>query len=218
MAKVRICSIGVSLDGFAAGPSQSEDHPLGVDGQALMAWAQETQAFKQMIGQPGGAPGGVDEQMFKAGFDGIGAWVIGRNMFGPDRGPWGASPWRGWWGENPPFHRPVIVLTHHPRPPLEMQGGTTFHFVTEGIETALARALEAAGGLDVRIGGGARVLRQYLVAGLVDEMHLAVAPVLLGGGEPLFEGLDLAAAGYQCRRVVAGEAATHYLISRAADG
>lgn len=215
MPKVRICNIGVSIDGFVAGPGQSTAHPLGVGGEAVHAWAFATRSFRKMSGGNGKGDG-VDDQIFASGFEGIGAWIIGRNMFGPDRGPWGAQPWRGWWGDNPPFHCPVIVLTHHPRDKLEMDGGTVFHFETGGTRAALTRALKAADGKDVRIGGGASVLRQYLWGGFVDEMHLAMAPTLLGAGERLFEGVDLSAR-YPCRRVVPGEGATHYFFTREND-
>jgi dihydrofolate reductase len=214
MAKVRIASIGLSIDGFVAGPDQSLDHPLGVGGEALHDWAFETRSFRKMIGREGGESG-ADDRIWAEGFADVGAWIIGRNMFGPDRGPWGPDPWRGWWGEEPPYHRPVVVLTRHPREDLVMQGGTVFHFETGGIEAALARAVEAAEGRDVRIGGGAETLRQYLRASLVDEMRLALAPSLLGRGEALFQGLDLAAAGYRCDRATPGERATHLFFSRA---
>jgi dihydrofolate reductase len=214
LAKVRIASIGISVDGFVAGPDQALDHPLGVGGEALHAWAFDTRSFNRMLGRDGGRSG-VDDEIWAQGFANVGAWILGRNMFGPDRGPWGPDPWRGWWGEDPPYHRPVVVLAHHPREPLVMQGGTDFHFETRGIEAALAKAREAAEGQDVRIGGGAETLRQYLRAGLVDEMHLALAPTLLGRGESLFDGLDLATAGYKCDRAIPGDAATHLFFSRA---
>ncbi len=214
MAKVRIASIGLSVDGFAAGPDQALDHPLGVGGEALHAWAFATRSFNKMLGRDGGHAG-VDDEIWAQGFANVGAWIIGRNMFGPIRGDWGQNPWRGWWGDEPPYHCPVVVLTHHPRDDLVMEGGTVFHFETRGIEVALTQAREVAGERDVRIGGGAETLRQYLRAGLVDEMHLVLAPTLLGRGEGLFDGLDLAAAGYKCDRAIPGDAATHLFFSRA---
>ena len=214
MSRLRVCNFGVSLDGFSAGPRQDVHNPLGVRGLELMQWFFPTQAWLQMNGQPGGETG-VDHRMAAQGFDHIGAWILGRNMFGPVRGPWPDESWRGWWGEEPPYHTPVFVLTHHARKPLQMQGGTTFHFVSGGIHTALAQARAAAGGLDVRIGGGAATVRQYLQACLIDELHLAVSPVLLGQGEALFAGLDLPALGYACTQVIPGERATHVLLQRA---
>jgi dihydrofolate reductase len=213
MARLRVCSFGVSLDGYGAGPDQSRDHPLGVGGETVHRWAFATHSFNRLHGREGGETG-IDDDVFAAGFDKVGAWIIGRNMFGPSRGPWGNDPWRGWWGENPPFHVPVFVLTRYPRDPLVLQGGTVFQFVTDGIDAALDRAVEAADGKDVRLGGGPAVIRQYLEAGLVDELHLAVAPTLLGGGESLFQGLDLPALGYQCRSSLPGAGATHVFISR----
>jgi len=201
------------LDGFGAGPDQAVAHPLGRGGEALHEWAFATRTFHQMTGRDGGETG-IDDDMFAAGRVGVGAWIIGRNMFGPERGPWSADPWRGWWGEDPPFHVPVFVLTRQPREPLVMQGGTVFHFITDRIEAALEQATEAAGGKDVRLGGGVDVIRQYLRAGLIDEMHLAVAPTLIGRGESLFQDLDLPSLGYQVGRAVPGDHATHVFISR----
>ena len=215
MGKFRVHSFGVSLDGFAAGPHQDLHNPLGVRGLELMQWFFPTQAWRQMHRQPGGETG-VDHRMAAQGFERVGAWILGRNMFGPVRGPWPDESWRGWWGEEPPYHTPVFVLTHHAREPLQMQGGTTFHFVASGIHAALAQARAAAGELDVRLGGGVATLRQYLQAGLVDELHLALGPVLLGRGEALFAGLDLPALGYACTEVVSGERATHLRLQRAA--
>jgi dihydrofolate reductase len=215
MSKLRVQSFGVSLDGYAAGPEQSLEHPLGKRGPEIMNWVFPTRAFRQMQGQQGGETG-IDNDMMLSGFEGVGAWILGRNMFGPVRGPWPDDSWKGWWGEEPPYHSPVFVLTHHARAPLAMKGGTTFHFVTEGIESALAQAREAAGGRDVRLGGGAATVRQYLRAGLVDEMHLAISPVVMGAGEPLFEGLDLPALGYAVATRLEGERATHVVLHRRA--
>ena len=197
MQKLRLHNFAISLDGYAAGPDQSLEHPLGVGGRGLHEWAFATRTFRRMHGMEGGA-GGLDDDFAAQGDRDIGATIMGRNMFGPIRGSWGDDAWTGWWGENPPFHHPVFVLTHHPRAPVTMQGGTTFYFVTEGIEVALARAFEAADGDDVRLGGGAATVQQYLRAGLVDEMHLVVVPVLLGGGERLFEHLGGGPVGYRC--------------------
>lgn len=211
--RVRIASFAVSLDGFAAGPAQDLQHPLGVGGEAIFEWFFATRAFRHMHGQDGGETG-VDHRMAEPGFENVGAWILGRNMFGPVRGPWPDESWRGWWGDEPPYHVPVFVLTHHARPPLEMRGGTTFHFVTGGIEAALAQAREVAGRRDVRIGGGVSTVRQYLQARLVDEMHVAVRPTLLGRGEALWQGLDLPALGYRCAESVVGERATHVVLRR----
>jgi dihydrofolate reductase len=213
MSKLRVCSFSLSLEGFGAGPQQSLEHPLGVGGRRLHDWAFATRTFHRLHGQEGGSTG-VDDQFVARGFENVGAWIIGRNMFGPVRGPWPDESWRGWWGENPPYHVPVFVLTHHARPTLPMQGDTTFHFVTGGIHEALTRARAATGGKDVRLGGGVATIREYLEAGLVDELHLAVAPVLLGRGEALFHGLDLPALGYECREQVASPQATHVLLAK----
>src|SRR5512143_1482432 len=214
MARVRVHHFSISIDGYGAGPHQSTKDPLGIGGESLHEWCVPAGAFKQAHGGEGGSTG-VDDDIAARGFTGIGAWIMGRNMFGPVRGPWPDQNWRGWWGENPPYHTPVFVLTHHPRPPLAMNGGTVFHFVTDGIEAALKRAHEAAGGKDVRIGGGAATIRQYLEARLVDEMHVAVAPILLGSGETLLAALDLPALGCRCTEHVASDQATHYVIARA---
>lgn len=195
MGRVRVHNVSVSIDGFAAGADQDLEHPLGVGAEPLHSWIFETKFGRSMIGAEGGTEGG-DNDLLIAGDTGIGATVMGRNMFGPVRGEWPDDTWRGWWGEEPPYHHPVFVLTHHPRAPLEMSGGTTFYFVTDGAEAALARAQDAAGGKDVRIGGGASAIRQYLHAGLIDEMHLAIVPVVLGRGESIFGGVDLPALGY----------------------
>lgn len=215
MSESRVQSFAMSLDGFSAGPSQSLENPLGAGGFELMEWFFPTRVWRTMHGQGDGETG-VDDRMAAKGFEIFGAWILGRNMFGPIRGPWPDESWKGWWGDEPPYHVPVFVLTKHPRPPLEMAGGTVFHFVTEGIHEALGRAKEAAGGRDVRLGGGVATIRQYLQAGLVDDLHLAVRPVLLGSGENLMAGLDLKALGYRCVESVAGERATHVFLSRSA--
>ncbi len=213
MAKLRVLSFAISLDGFGAGPDQDLQNPLGVRGPELMEWFFATRAWRAMHGQDGGETG-LDDEVARASFEGIGAWILGRNMFGPVRGPWPDESWKGWWGDEPPYHTRVFVLTHHPRPPLRMKGGTEFRFVTEGIHAALAQAKEAAGGRDVRVGGGVSTVRQYLRAGLVDELHLALRPVLLGSGEHLWRDLDLRALGYTCNRTVPGERATHVFLRR----
>jgi dihydrofolate reductase len=213
VSRVRVLSFGVSLDGYGAGPNQDLEHPLGVNGPELMEWFFPTRVFQRMYGQQAGESG-VDNDLAEQAFENIGAWILGRNMFGPVRGPWPDDSWKGWWGDEPPYHTPVFVLTHHARPPLRMAGGTEFRFVTDGIESALAQARRAAGGRDVRIGGGVATIRQYLRAGLIDDLHLAVRPVLLGSGEPLFEGLDLRALGYECVKSVPGERATHVILRR----
>ena len=214
MTKLRVHNLAISLDGYVAGPDQSVDEPLGVGGPQLHEWVLATRTGRRVIlGADGGAEG-IDDDFVASGFEGIGATVMGRNMFGPIRGPWGTSEWNGWWGDEPPFHHPVFVLTHHPRTSLTMQGGTTFHFVSDGIEAALARAVEAAGGQDVRLGGGASTVQQYLRAGLVDEMHLAMVPVLLGSGERLFDDLDGGPEGYECTDVVCTPSVTHFRLSR----
>ena len=214
MSKVRVEGFTLSLDGFGAGPDQDIDNPLGVGGSQLHAWLFPTRTLQQKLFGNEGGETGLDDEFAARGFDNVGAWILGRNMFGPVRGPWPDERWRGWWGENPVYHVPVFVLTHHPRPPLVMDGGTTFHFVTEGAAVALDRAREAAGGQDVRVGGGVDVIRQYLRQRLIDEMHLAIAPVLLGAGERLFEGLNLPALGYACVRQEASARATHLILSR----
>ncbi len=213
MSKLRVHSFSLSLDGFGAGPRQDLQNPLGHGGMALHEWAFATRTFQKMFGQQEGSSG-VDDDFAARGFENIGSWILGRNMFGPVRGAWPDYSWRGWWGEEPSYHTPVFVLTHHARPPLEMAGGTTFHFVTEGIQVALARATAAAGGMDVRLGGGVATIRQYLQAGLVDEMYLALAPALLGAGENLWAGLDMPALGYQCDGYVPGEKAAHLSVRR----
>ena len=214
MSKLRVESFTISLDGFGAGPGQDLDHPLGVGGTSLHGWALATRTFRKHLFGTDDGEGGIDEDFAARSFRNVGAWILGRNMFGPIRGPWPDESWRGWWGENPVYHVPVFVLTHHPRPPLAMDGGTTFHFVTEGIAVALERARAAAEGKDVRLGGGVNAIQQYLRQRLVDEMHLAIAPVLLGAGERLFDGVDLRALGYACTEHVPSSRATHLVLSR----
>ncbi len=216
MTKLRVQCFALSLDGYGAGPEQSLQNPLGLRGPELMEWFFQTEVWKRMHGLPGEGETGVDNGFAERGFENIGAWILGRNMFGPLRGPWPDESWKGWWGEEPPYHVPVFVLTHHARKPLEMKGGTVFHFVTDGIHAALERATAAAGGRDVRLGGGVATIRQYLQARLVDSMHLALRPVLLGAGEHLMRGLDLRALGYECAEWVAGERATHAVLHKRA--
>jgi dihydrofolate reductase len=211
---LRVSSFSVSLDGYGAGPNQSLEHPLGVGGLELHQWFFATRTFQRMHTNGDGATG-VDDEFAARGFQNIGAWILGRNMFGPIRGPWPDDAWKGWWGANPPYHVPTFVLTHHARPSITMEGGTTFHFVTDGIHAALERATAAANGKDVRVGGGAATIQQYLRSGLVDEMHLAIAPVILGSGELLLAGLNLRAMGYSCREFVPGTNATHVVLARA---
>jgi dihydrofolate reductase len=215
VSRVCVRSFALSIDGYGAGPRQDLHNPIGVRGLELMEWFFQTGAWRRMHGEEGGETG-VDDALAEQGFEGIGAWIIGRNMFGPVRGPWPDESWKGWWGDEPPYHTPVFVLTHHPRPTLNMAGGTEFHFVTGGIHAALAQARTAAGARDVRVGGGVSTIRQYLQAGLIDELHLAVRPVLLGSGEPLLQDLDLCALGYECSKSIAGERATHVFVRRAA--
>ena len=214
MSRLRVHAFSLSLDGYGAGPDQGLDNPLGKGGPRLHEWVYPTRTFQRLFGKEDGTTG-VDEDYAARGFDNIGAWILGRNMFGPIRGPWPDQSWRGWWGETPPYRVPAFVLTHHARPPLEMDGGTVFHFETGGIRRALARATEAAGGRDVRLGGGVETVRQYLAERLIDEMHLAIAPVLLGGGEHLFSGLDLPRLGYRVGEHVATAAATHVVLRKA---
>src|SRR5574338_303747 len=214
MSKLRVNAFTISADGFGAGPDQSREQPLGRGGEDLHRWFVPTRTFQREVQQKGQGTTGVDDQFAKRSFENLGAWIMGRNMFGPIRGPWPDYEWRGWWGKTPPYHVPVFVLTHHPRPPLEMDGGTVFHFVTDGIEAALDRARAAAQGKDVRIGGGTNTIRQYLQARLVDEMHLAISPILLGTGEPLFEGIDLTALGYKVKEHVSTGAAMHLVVGR----
>jgi len=213
MTKLRVQCFGLSLDGYGAGPDQSLDNPLGVGGPGLFGWFFPTRTFHKMTGKDGGTTG-VDEDFAVRGFANVGAWILGRNMFGPVRGPWPDESWKGWWGDTPPYHVPVFVLTHHPRASIEMKGGTTFHFVTDGIEAALKRATAAAEGKDVRVGGGAATIRQYLRAGLIDELHLALSPVLLGTGEHLLVGIDMLKLGYECTEHVPTTKATHIVLTR----
>ena len=213
MPKLRVHSFALSLDGYAAGPDQSLDHPLGVGGPGLHEWAVATRAFRQMHGLDGGDEG-LDDGFIAQGDLGIGATIMGRNMFGPIRGPWGDEHWTGWWGDDPPYHHPVFVLTHHPRASITMQGGTTFHFVNDGIDAARERAFDAAGGDDVRLGGGVATIQQYLRAGLIDEMHLAIVPILLGSGERLFDHLDGGPVGYKCVEFVSSPRVLHARFAR----
>jgi len=213
MRKLRVHGFSISLDGYGAGPNQDLANPLGVGGPALHEWAFATRTFRQMLGQTGGTTG-TDDEFAARGFQDIGAWVIGRNMFGPIRSAWPDDSWKGWWGDSPPYHTPVFVLTNHPRASFTMAGGTTFHFVTDGIHAALERARDAAKAQDVRLGGGVATLRQYLCAGLIDEMHLAVTPMFLGSGEHLFAGIDLPGLGYRCAEYVATAGATHVVLTK----
>jgi dihydrofolate reductase len=215
MSLVRVESFTISIDGYGAGPDQSARDPLGVGGEALHDWIISTRAWRQMHGKEGGARG-IDDDFAARGFKKVGAWIMGRNMFGPIRGPWPDMNWKGWWGNNPPFHVPVFILTHHARPPIQMEGNTTFHFVTGGIHEALDQARKAADGMDVQIGGGPNTIQQYLRSGLIDELHVAIVPVLLGGGERLFDGVDLRALGYECEQFVGSEKATHVVLGRQA--
>jgi dihydrofolate reductase len=211
--RLRVHGFSLSVDGYGAGPDQDLEHPVGVGGLGLFEWAFATRTFCRMHGKEGGATG-IDDEYAGRGFENIGAWILGRNMFGPVRGPWPDDSWRGWWGDEPPYHTPVFVLTHHPRESIRMAGGTVFHFVTEGIHAALARATEAAGPRDIRLGGGVATLRQYLRARLIDEMHFAVVPVVLGAGEALLEGIDLRGLGFECTQHVATAAAMHVVLAR----
>ncbi len=215
MTKLRVHAYSISIDGYGAGPNQSLENPQGIGGLDLHKWAFATKTFRTLFGADGGATG-IDDDLIARGFSNIGAWILGRNMFAPSRGPWPDDGWKGWWGANPPYHTPVFVLTHHARPSIIMEGGTTFHFVTDGIHAALQRAVKAANGRDVRLGGGAATIRQYLQAGLVDEMHFAISPVLLGSGEHLFAGLDLPALGYDCTEHVSTASAMHVVLTKRA--
>jgi dihydrofolate reductase len=211
---LRVSGFTISVDGYGAGPNQSLENPLGVGGVDLHPWLVGTRTFQQVHGKGGGSTG-VDDEFARRGFENVGAWILGRNMFAPSRGAWpDDDAWKGWWGPNPPYHVPTFVLTHHARPSIAMEGGTTFHFVTDGIHAALQRANEAAKGKDVRVGGGAATIRQYLRAGLVDEMHLAISPILLGSGESLLGGVNLIELGYRCREFVPGANATHVVLER----
>ena len=214
MSRLRVESFTISLDGFGAGPDQDLANPLGVGGTSLHGWALSTRTFQKHLFGGDGGESGIDDDFASRGFQNVGAWILGRNMFGPIRGPWPEGNWRGWWGDNPVYHVPVFVLTHYARPPLVMDGGTTFHFVTEGAVVALERAREAAEGKDVRLGGGVNVIQQYLRLRLIDEMHIAIAPVLLGAGERLFDGVNLRALAYECTKHEASSQATHVVLSR----
>jgi len=213
MTLIRVDSFSISLDGFGAGPGQNLENPLGIGGRALHNWAFPTRTFQTMFGSEGGTTG-PDDDFAARGFVNVGAWILGRNMFGPIRGEWTDSDWKGWWGASPPYHTPVFVLTHHSRDSIPMEGGTTFHFVTEGFSRALERARAAAQGKDVRIGGGVATIRQYLQARLIDRMHLAISPVILGTGERLLADIDLLALGYKCTEHVATTNATHVVLER----
>ena len=213
MAKVRVAGFSVSLDGYGAGPEQSIENPLGKRGMELHEWAFGTKTFRKMTGKAGGSDG-VDEDYAARSMTGFGAFILGRNMFGPVRGAWLDESWKGWWGDNPPYHAPVFVLTHYARAPIEMEGGTVFHFVSEGIEAALDQAKAVAGNLDVKIGGGVSTVRQYLQAGLIDELHFAIAPVVLGRGEAIFYGVDMPGLGFRVTEHAATGRATHVVLSR----
>lgn len=211
---VKVSCFSISLDGYSAGPNQDLENPLGVGGAALMEWFFPTRVFQQMHAGAQSGETGVDNELAERSFENIGAWILGRNMFGPVRGPWPDECWKGWWGDEPPYHVPAFVLTHHARPMLRMQGGTDFHFVTDGVMSALAQAKAATGGRDIRIGGGVATVRQFLHARLVDELHLAVRPVLLGAGENLWRGLDMHALGYDVAEVIQGERALHVMVRK----
>ena len=213
MSKLLVRSFAISIDGYGAGPNQDLQNPLGVGGPELFEWFFKTRAWRRMHGYDDGETG-VDNRLAEQGFSGIGAWILGRNMFGPVRGPWPDDKWKGWWGEEPPYHSPVFVLTHHARAPLKMAGGTEFRFVTEGIHAALEQAKAAAGELDVRLGGGVATVRQYLQAALIDELHLVMRPVLLGSGESLFPEIDLLSLGYQCVEHTSSPNATHVILKK----
>ena len=215
MSRLRVESFSMSIDGFGAGPNQSLENPLGVGGQALHEWAFPTATFQRMFGHGAGTTG-IDNDFAARGFSNIGAWILGRNMFGPIRGPWPDDTWKGWWGDNPPYHTPVFVLTHHRREPITMKGGTTFHFVTDGIHSALERAKEAANGSDVRLGGGVATIQQYLRAGLIDQLHIAISPILLGSGEKLLAEINLLSLGFRCAEHVATNVATHVVLEKSA--
>jgi dihydrofolate reductase len=214
MTRVRVEAFTISLDGYGAGPDQSLERPLGKGGEDLHQWMVPTRTFQRALFGKDGATG-VDDDFAARGFNNVGAWILGRNMFGPIRGPWPDEVWKGWWGDSPPYHVPVYVLTHHARRSIEMKGGTTFHFVTGGIQEALDKARKDASGKDVRIGGGASTIRQYLQAGAIDELHIAISPVLLGRGEPLFQGLDMKALGFHCTQFLGTQKATHVVLRRA---
>ena len=216
MSKLRVNAFSISIDGYGAGVGQTLGNPMGAGGMALHQWVLGTKTFQKLVGGSGdeAGRGGVDDDFAARGFENLGAWIMGRNMFGPERGPWTDDTWKGWWGDNPPYHVPVFVLTHHPRAPITMEGGTTFHFVTEGIHAALERAKEAAQGKDIRLGGGVATIREYLSAGLIDEIHLAISPVILGQGEHLLAGIDTASLGYQCTEHAFSDNASHVVLTK----
>jgi dihydrofolate reductase len=221
MSKLRVNAFGISIDGHGAGPDQDVNNPMGVGGMALHQWVLGTKTFQKIAGNfassligDEAARGGVDDAFAARGFENLGAWIMGRNMFGPVRGPWPDDTWKGWWGTNPPYHVPVFVLTHHARAPLTMEGGTTFYFVTDGIHAALERAKEAAQGKDIRLGGGVATIREYLGAGLIDELHLVISPVLLGKGEPLLAGIDTVSLGYECKEHASTDRVTHVVLAK----
>jgi dihydrofolate reductase len=221
MSRLRVNAFGISVDGYGAGPGQTLDNPMGTGGMALHKWVFGTKTFQKMhadLAEPltAGevARGGVDDDFAARGFANVGAWILGRNMFGPQRGPWANDGWKGWWGTNPPYHVPVFVLTHHAREPIPMEGGTTFHFVTDGIHAALERAKEGAKGKDVRLGGGVATIREYLAARLIDEIHLVISPVLLGRGEHLLAGIDTVSLGYKCSEHASSDNATHVVLTK----
>lgn len=214
MSKLRVLCFSTSLDGYGAGPSQSLENPLGIDGRLLHEWAFATKFFQEKLTGKSEGSTGIDNDFVERGFQNIGAWILGRNMFAPIRGPWKDESWKGWWGNNPPYHVPVFIVTHHPRKPIVMEGGTTFYFVTDGIESALRQAKEQAKGKDIRLGGGVSLIKQYFKAKLIDEMHIAVSPVILGSGEHLFSGIDLKMLGYKCVEQVQSGKVTHYVIRR----
>lgn len=218
MTRVRVEGFTISLDGYGAGPHQDIDNPLGEGGTDLHQWLFPTRTIQRTLFGAEGGTAGVDDDFAARGFRNVGAWILGRNMFGPVRGSWPDLDWKGWWGDNPPYHVPTFILTHHARPPVRMEGGTVFHFVTGGIHEALDRARAAAGGMDVRIGGGPGTIRQYLREGLIDELHIAISPVLLGAGERLFEATDVRARGYECMQFAASEKAMHVVLRRRGDG
>ena len=214
MTKLRVLCFGLSIDGFGAGPRQDLNNPLGVGGPAILDWATRTRTFQKVHGAEGADESGADEEFAARGFRDIGAWIMGRNMFGPVRGPWPDDNWKGWWGDNPPYHTPVFVLTHHKHQPIQMKGGTTFYFVTDGIDAALKKAVAEAKGKDIRLGGGVATVREYVKAGLVDEIHLAIVPTLLGQGEHLLSGIDLAKMGYRCVEYVPSARAAHVVLRK----
>ena len=213
MSKVKVAAFTISLDGFGAGPNQDKEHPLGIGGEELHEWFFPTNRFQQMMGKTG-VTEGADNAFAEQSFENIGAWIMGRNMFGPIRGPWPDDAWKGWWGPNPPYHVPVYILTHYERAPIEMEGGTTFHFITGGIASALEKAKQAANGKDIRIGGGVSTIRQFLQAGLIDEMHIVISPRFLGSGEHLFSGIDLPKLGFTDTQVTFGEKGIHIVTKK----